>query len=156
MSPTPAGVRLILQNVLQGQSRINAELAVLPRYRVLASELLVNVRRTRPRSVVRSESTWSPSSGPAAGQVLTGHAGPVNAVAVGALPNGTPIIVSGGADGTSGLGGWPTAPRSFLRWTYPNRCSMSPFTAMSSHVTTETVGATMLDPVQGVVSGCDS
>ena len=36
----------------------------------------------------------------AAGQVLTGHAGPVLAVAVGALPDGTPVIVSGGHDGT--------------------------------------------------------
>ena len=33
-------------------------------------------------------------------QVLTGHTGYVNAVAVGALPDGTPVIVSGGSDGT--------------------------------------------------------
>ena len=32
-------------------------------------------------------------------QVLTGHDGGVNAVAVGALPDGVPVIVSGGADG---------------------------------------------------------
>ncbi len=38
----------------------------------------------------------------AAGQVLTGHTGRVAAVAVGALPDGTPVIVSGGGtdDGT--------------------------------------------------------
>ena len=38
----------------------------------------------------------------AAGQVLTGHTGAVEAVAVGALPDGTPVIVSGGgiSDGT--------------------------------------------------------
>jgi WD domain, G-beta repeat len=34
------------------------------------------------------------------GQVLIGHEGPVNAVAVGALPDGTPVIVSGGGDRT--------------------------------------------------------
>ncbi len=33
-------------------------------------------------------------------QVLTGHTGAVVAVAVGALPDGTPVIVSGGYDGT--------------------------------------------------------
>jgi WD40 repeat protein len=36
----------------------------------------------------------------AAGHVLTGHTGAVAAVAVGALPDGTPVIVSGGHDGT--------------------------------------------------------
>ena len=34
-------------------------------------------------------------------QVLTGHTGAVHAVAVGALPDGTPVIVSGGDDGTA-------------------------------------------------------
>jgi WD40 repeat protein/V8-like Glu-specific endopeptidase len=33
-------------------------------------------------------------------QILTGHTGTVRAVAVGALPDGTPVIVSGGEDGT--------------------------------------------------------
>ena len=33
-------------------------------------------------------------------QVLTGHRGPVRGLAVAALPDGTPVIVSGGADGT--------------------------------------------------------
>ncbi len=36
----------------------------------------------------------------ATGQVLTGHTDGVTAVAVGALPDGTPVIVSGGIDGT--------------------------------------------------------
>ena len=36
----------------------------------------------------------------AVGQVLTGHIGAVSAAAVGALPDGTPVIVSGGGDGT--------------------------------------------------------
>jgi len=34
------------------------------------------------------------------GKPLTGHDGRVSAVAVGALPDGTPVIVSGGDDGT--------------------------------------------------------
>jgi hypothetical protein len=33
-------------------------------------------------------------------QVLTGHIGSVRAVAAGALPDGTPVIISGGGDGT--------------------------------------------------------
>ena len=33
-------------------------------------------------------------------QILTGHDGGVDAVAMGALPDGTPVIVSGSDDGT--------------------------------------------------------
>ena len=40
-------------------------------------------------------------------QVLTGHDGRVYAVAVGALPDGTPVIISGGGDGTVRV--WRTA-----------------------------------------------
>ncbi len=113
---------------------------------------------------------WRLADGAPVGEPLTGHRGSVVAVAVGALPDGTPVIVSGGGDrdGTvrvwrladgapvgeprpatpprwrrwrsgrsqmaprsssaaavtarSGCGGWPTARRSCLRWTYPNRC----------------------------------
>ena len=37
---------------------------------------------------------------PRSGEPLRGHVGWVVAVAVGALPDGTPVIVSGGGDGT--------------------------------------------------------
>ena len=44
---------------------------------------------------------WRLADGPPVGQPLTGHPGWVAAVAVGALPDGTPVIVSGGGgDGT--------------------------------------------------------
>ena len=43
---------------------------------------------------------WSHTRQTTGYQVLTGHDGPVEAVAVGGLPDGTPVIVSGGDDGT--------------------------------------------------------
>jgi WD40 repeat protein len=43
---------------------------------------------------------WRLADGMAVGKPLTGHVGEVAAVAVGALPDGTPIIVSGGSDAT--------------------------------------------------------
>ncbi len=43
---------------------------------------------------------WSHGRQTTGHQVLIGHDGGVNAVAVGALPDGTPVIVSGGEDGT--------------------------------------------------------
>ena len=43
---------------------------------------------------------WRLADGTPVGEPLTGHRGGVNAVASGALPDGTPVIVSGGADGT--------------------------------------------------------
>ncbi len=46
------------------------------------------------------QTRWSHSGRATGHQVLTGHNGTVNAVAVGALPDGTPVIVSGGHDGT--------------------------------------------------------
>ena len=42
---------------------------------------------------------WSYGRLPTDHQVLTGHTGFVYAVAVGALPDGTPVIISGGGDG---------------------------------------------------------
>jgi len=45
---------------------------------------------------------WSHGRRASGHQVLTGHAGAVNAVAVGALPDGTPVIVSGGNDISGG------------------------------------------------------
>ena len=41
---------------------------------------------------------WRLADGAPVGEPLTGHAGAVNAVAVGALPDGTPVIVSGSGD----------------------------------------------------------
>ena len=43
---------------------------------------------------------WRLADGTPVGEPLTGHAGGVRAVAVGALRDGTPVIVSGGGDGT--------------------------------------------------------
>ena len=43
---------------------------------------------------------WRLADGVPVGEPLTGHDGPVNAVATGALPDGTQIIVSGGTDST--------------------------------------------------------
>ena len=39
---------------------------------------------------------WRLADGAPVGEPLTGHRGGVDAVAVGALPDGTPVIVSGG------------------------------------------------------------
>ena len=46
------------------------------------------------------QTRWSHGRRATGHQVLTGHSGSVSAVAVGALPDGTPVIISGGADGT--------------------------------------------------------
>ena len=46
------------------------------------------------------QTRWSHGGRATSHQVLTGHDGGVAAVAVGALPDGTPVIVSGGDDGT--------------------------------------------------------
>jgi WD40 repeat protein len=43
---------------------------------------------------------WRLADGAPVGEPLTGHHGAVRAVAVGALPDGTPVIISGGWDGT--------------------------------------------------------
>jgi WD40 repeat protein len=43
---------------------------------------------------------WRLADGTPVGEPLTGHANTVNAVAVGTLPDGTPVIVSGDEDGT--------------------------------------------------------
>jgi WD40 repeat protein len=45
---------------------------------------------------------WRLADGTPVGQPITGHDGPVNAVAAGRLPDGTPVIVTGGSlkDGT--------------------------------------------------------
>ena len=46
------------------------------------------------------QTRWSHGRRATGHQVLTGHDGGVNAVAAGALPDGTPVIISGGGDGT--------------------------------------------------------
>jgi WD40 repeat protein/V8-like Glu-specific endopeptidase len=46
------------------------------------------------------QTRWSHGRPAIGHQVLTGHGRPVDAVAVGALPDGTPVIVSGGGDAT--------------------------------------------------------
>ena len=46
------------------------------------------------------QTRWSHGRRATGHQVLTGHDGAVNAVAAGALPDGTPVIISGGGDGT--------------------------------------------------------
>jgi len=43
---------------------------------------------------------WRLADGTPVGKPLTGHGGGVRAVAVGALPDGAPVIISGGDDGT--------------------------------------------------------
>jgi hypothetical protein len=43
---------------------------------------------------------WRLADGTPVGEPLGGHGGSVNAVAVGTLPDGTPVIVSGADDGT--------------------------------------------------------
>ena len=47
------------------------------------------------------------ADGTPVGEPLTGHDGAVSAVAAGALPDGTPVIISGGDDGTVRV--WRTA-----------------------------------------------
>ena len=75
---------------------------------------------------------WRLADGTPVGEPLTGHDGGVNAVAVGALPDGTPVIVSGGDDGTVRVWRLADGTPPCLRWTYPNRYGVSPFTATSS------------------------
>ena len=53
------------------------------------------------------QTRWSHGHRATGHQVLTGHDGQVSAVAAGALPDGTPVIISGGDDGTVRV--WRTA-----------------------------------------------
>ena len=53
------------------------------------------------------QTRWSHGRRATGHQVLTGHDGGVNAVAAGTLPDGTPVIISGGGDGTVRV--WRTA-----------------------------------------------
>ena len=55
------------------------------------------------------QTRWSHGRAATGHQVLTGHTGEVYAVAVGALPDGTPVIVSGGGLGDSTVRVWRLA-----------------------------------------------
>ena len=55
---------------------------------------------------------WRLPDGTRIGEPLTGHTGSVTAVAVGRLPDGTPLIVSGSHDGTVRV--WRLADRTPL------------------------------------------
>jgi WD40 repeat protein len=52
---------------------------------------------------------WRLADGTPVGEPLRGHVGPVSAVAVGALPDGTPVIVSGGGQGDFTVRVWRLA-----------------------------------------------
>ena len=56
---------------------------------------LRQIRRERTPAPVR---VWRLADGAPIGGPLNGHVGPVYSVAIGALPDGTPVIVSGGTD----------------------------------------------------------
>ena len=68
----------------------------------------------RRRRTVR---VWRTADGTPVGEPLAGHDGAVHAVAAGALPDGTPVIISGGRRRHgAGVADSPTAPRSASRW----------------------------------------
>ncbi len=77
----------------------------LTAHRLGCSSLAVRIAGAAPDRPWHTR--WSHGQGAVAHQVLTGHEGPVNAVAAGALPDGTPVVISGGADGTVRV--WRTA-----------------------------------------------
>src|SRR6185437_10003419 len=83
-------------------------------------------------------SLWRLADGTPAGKPLEAHrdlldVGGVGAVAAGTLPDGTRSSSAAVLATTRcGCGGWPTVPRSYLRWTCPNRYRLSPFTSSSS------------------------
>ena len=86
----------------------------------------------RRRRTVR---VWRLADGTPVGEPLRGHDGTVNAVAAGALPDGTPVIISGGGDGTVRV--WRLADGTpvgeplrghdgeVMRWR-PGRCRTAP------------------------------
>jgi WD40 repeat protein len=75
-----------------------------------ASQLELTARRLGCHSVAACiasvapdrpwQTRWSHGRGATGHQVIRGHTGRVTAVAAGALPDGTPVIISGGLDGT--------------------------------------------------------
>ena len=107
-----------------------------------ASQLELTAHRLGYRSVAARiasaapgrpwQTRWSHGRRPTDHQVIPGHTDGVTAVAAGALPDGTPVIISGGHDGTVRV--WRTADGTplVLSWTYLNRYGPLPFTATAS------------------------
>ena len=89
---------------------------------------------------------WRLADGTPAGKPLTGHTGPVQAVAVGALPDGTPVIVSGD-------GGYPA---TVMVWRLADGSPAGkPLTGHTGPVQAVTVGA-LRDGTPVIVSGGES
>ena len=91
------------------------------------------------------QTRWSHGRRATGHQVLTGHTGVVRAVAAGALPDGTPVIISGGDDGTVRV--WRTRrrhpgrraahrprPARCARWR-PGRCRTAPRSSSAAATT---------------------
>jgi WD40 repeat protein len=86
---------------------------------------------------------WRTADGTPAGEPLTGHRGAVTAVAAGTLPDGTPVIISGGSDGTVRV--WRTADGTPVG---------EPLTGHDGPVTAVAAG-TLPDGTPVVISGGD-
>ena len=87
------------------------------------------------------QTRWSHGRRTTDHQVLTGHSGPVAAVAAGALPDGTPVVVSGSYDGTVRV--WRLADGALV---------LKPLTGHNSAVAAVAAGA-LPDGTPVVVSG---
>ena len=86
---------------------------------------------------------WRLADGTPVGEPLTGHRGAVTAVAVGALPDRTPVIVSGGGDGDGTVRVWRLADGT---------PAGEPLTGHDGAVTAVAVGA-LPDRTPVIVSG---
>ena len=91
------------------------------------------------------QTSWSHGRTAIGHQVLTGHDGEVKAVAVGALPDGTPVIVSGGGYGDNTVRVWRLADGTPVG---------DPITGHRGYVTAVAVGA-LPDGTPVIVSGSD-
>jgi WD40 repeat protein len=87
------------------------------------------------------QTRWSHGRRATGHQVITGHDGRVGAVAAGALPDGTPVIISGGWDGTVRV--WRTADGTPVG---------KPMTGHRSNVMAVTAGA-LPDGTPVIISG---
>jgi WD40 repeat protein len=91
---------------------------------------------------------WRLADGAPVGEPLTGHAGAVEAVAVGALPDGTPVIVSGG-------GRWGNSYGTVRVWRLADGAPVGePLTGHGDSVNAVAVGA-LPDGTPVIVSGGD-